>query len=218
MRAPELEYSGTVSLDDLEFATDATTEFGLTKHGITLFRTRATDVEAFGAWMEHAGFAIQTETDKTRTDAGQDVNWRFRYGLVGGDLTGTLPFTRPGSATWQGLMVGTPATGNRAGNLLQGDATLRYNFDVSYPGGGVVGVYSETLDAAFTDIKDLTRNAAHSTERARFADVPVAADGTYAAGSTGNRIEGGFSGPDHAETAGVFEQSGIVGAFGAKRQ
>ena len=52
----------------------------------------------------------------------------------------------------------------------------------------------------------------------RFNNVPVAADGTYNAGGTGNLIEGGFGGPNHEETAGVFEQQGIVGAFGAKRQ
>ena len=201
LRVPELDYSGMFSFDDLEFATDATTDFRLTKHGITLGRTRATDAEAYGAWMEHAGFAVQTETDKTRTDAGQDVNWRFRYGFTGGDLTGNRP---TGNATWLGLMVGSPATGNP--NVLQGDATLQYSLDAG------------TLDAAFTGIKDLTRNAAHSTDRVQFDDIPVAADGTYAGGLTGNRIQGGFYGPEHAEAAGVFEQSGIIGAFGAKKR
>ena len=45
----------------------------------------------------------------------------------------------------------------------------------------------------------------------------LAADGTYAAGRAGNRIQGGIAGPAHAETAGIFEQRGIVGAFGARR-
>ena len=40
---------------------------------------------------------------------------------------------------------------------------------------------------------------------------------TVAAGEAGDRIQGGFYGPGHAETAGIFEQSNIVGAFGAKR-
>ena len=100
-------------------------------------------------------------------------------------------------------MVGTtPANGN----LLQGDASLEYSLDAG------------TLDAAFTEIKDLTRNAAHTTGNVRFDDVSVSTNGTYQAGSTGNRIQGGFYGPDHAESAGVFEQSGIVGAYGAKKQ
>ena len=32
------------------------------------------------------------------------------------------------------------------------------------------------------------------------------------------RVQGGFYGPNHAEATGVFEQAGIAGAFGAKRQ
>ena len=50
------------------------------------------------------------------------------------------------------------------------------------------------VDAAFTDIKNIQ------------------------SGLTGNRIQGGFYGPGHGEAAGVFQQSGMVGAFGAKGQ
>ena len=105
-------------------------------------------------------------------------------------------------------MVGTPRDGALRGNVLQGDAVLTYT--LSGTGGA--------LDAAFTDIKNLDRNAAHATPTMRFDDVPVADDGTYRAGLTGNRIQGGFYGPNHAEAAGVVEQGGIVGAFGAKRR
>ncbi len=87
-----------------------------------------------------------------------------------------------------------------------GDASL--TFDMA----------SGTLDAAFTNIKDLDRNAAHSVAGFRFADVPVSANGTWSAGIPGNLVKGGFYGPAHAETAGVVEQQGIVGAFGALKQ
>ena len=40
----------------------------------------------------------------------------------------------------------------------------------------------------------------------------------FDAGVAGNRIRGGFFGPGRAEVAGVFEQNGILGAFGAERQ
>ena len=103
-------------------------------------------------------------------------------------------------------MVGTPSRGTLRGNVLQGDAALTYTLT------------GNSLDAAFTDIKNLDTGAAHSTESVRFDDVPVATDGTYEAGLTGNRIQGGFYGPDHVEAAGIFERSGIVGAFGAKRE
>ena len=57
---------------------------------------------------------------------------------------------------------------------------------------------------------------------ASFVDVPVSLrDVTETtvedAGTAGNRIGGGFFGPDRAEVAGVFERNGIVGAFGAER-
>lgn len=202
LREPRSGVTLRVSLDDLSFAPEATTDFGLTRRGITLFRTRATDVEAYGAWMEHVGFTVQTQSAST-TIEGRKLDIGFRYGLAGGDLTGARP---TGNATWQGLMVGTPGTGSRAGNVLQGDATLEYSLD------------DKMIDATFTGIKDLTRNAAHSTERVRFTNVPVGEKGTFGSGAPGNRIDGAFYGPNQAETAGVFAQSGIVGGFGAKRQ
>ena len=125
-----------------------------------------------------------------------------RGGFAIGDLTGSAPgFT----LTWRGPMAAT--AGAARDNLLQGDAVLTYAFD------GARGL----LDAAFTNIRDLDRGAAHSTAALRFDDVPVASDGTFQAGLTGNRIQGGLYGPGHAETAGVVEQADVVGAFGAKR-
>ena len=58
---------------------------------------------------------------------------------------------------------------------------------------------------------------ASSTTMVQFVDIPVTFDGTFSAGLSGNRIQGGFYGPSHGEDAGIFEQSNIVGAFGARR-
>ena len=91
--------SATITLNDLESVTGSTTVFRLSKHGVNLTRVRATDTEAYGAWMEHAGFAVQIETD-SETINGQNINIRFRYGMAGGDLTGSQSTV---SATWQGL-------------------------------------------------------------------------------------------------------------------
>ena len=197
---PSTGYSQVVRLSDLEF-TAADTEAVGTKHGITLMsgRRRSSDGDftGFGAWMEHGSFAVQTERVRV-----QGVTVTARYALVGGDLTGTRP---TGSATWTGLMVGTPATGNNRGDRLQGDAALNYDFN------------ADSLDVAFSSIKNIDRGAAHSTETVMFQDVPVGSGGTFEAGLTGNRIQGGFYGPGHAEAAGIFEQSNIVGAFGARR-
>ena len=189
--------SGSLGLNDLEFASGRSRAV-LTKNGITVMEGQAEDVEAYGAWMDHAFFAVQSERTAT-----QGITLTGRYGIAGGDLTGIRPNV---TATWLGLMVGTPSAGALRGNVLQGDAALTYTLG------------SGALDAAFTDIRNLDTGAAHSTSTLRFDDVPVATDGTYEAGLTGNRIQGGFYGPDHAEAAGIVEQSGIVGAFGAKRQ
>ena len=63
-----------------------------------------------------------------------------------------------------------------------------------------------------------TAGTAHAVETVIFSNLAIAPDGTFATGQSGARIQGGFHGPGHAEAAGIFEQSGIVGAFGAKRQ
>ena len=74
------------------------------------------------------------------------------------------------------------------------------------------------LDAAFSGIRNIDRGMAHGVETVTFSDLAVQPDGTFARGGSGTRSQGGFYGPGHAEAAGIFEQSDIVGAFGAKRQ
>ena len=193
-------YSQTVSLSDL-ITVDGPTDAVGTKHGITLMyqtaSTTSTDYTTLGAWMQHGAFSVNTEK---ATVQGFTVD--FRYGIAGGDLTGTRP---TGNATWLGLMVGTPATGSNRGDRLTGDAALNYDMNA----GG--------LDVAFSSIKNIDRGAAHSTPTVMFNDVLISTRGTFEAGFVGNRIQGGFYGPAHIEAAGIFEQSNIVGAFGARR-
>ncbi|MYF21047.1 MAG: transferrin-binding protein-like solute binding protein [Synechococcus sp. SB0677_bin_5] len=187
----------TTRLSDFEFYTENAQPIS-TKHGITLLGLTNVNLNSFGAWMEHSAFAVQEQNNML-----QGVPYTAWYGLAGGDLTGSRPL---GNATWQGLMVGTPATGANRGNRLQGDATLTYSLD------------NQSLDAAFTNIQDLDHLAAHSQSTVRFSDIPVNSRGEFQRGSFGNQIQGGFYGPGHAEAAGTFEQSNIVGAFGAKKQ
>ena len=173
----------------------------LAKHGITtVMESWPGGSEYYGAWMNHAAFAV-----RSARDADRGTTLTARFGIAAGDLTGFQPDM---TATWHGFMVGTPLHGALRENALHGDAALHYTLTGA----------DNSLDAAFTDIRNLDSGAAHSTSAVRFDDVPVAADGTYRAGLTGNRIQGGFYGPDHAEAAGIFEQGGIVGAFGAKRR
>ena len=196
---PSTGVSATVTLRGLELLQGGASAV-LTKYGITSVRQRASDTDSYHSWMDHSAFGVQAEWDFI-----ERVRLDYHYGLAGGDLTGTRPYEITG--TWRGLMVGTPRSGAFRGNFLQGDAALTYT-------GGA----SSSLDVAFTNIQDLDRGASHATASVRFEDVPVSSHGTYRAGIMGNRIQGGFYGPAHAETAGVFEQADIVGAFGAKRQ
>jgi len=159
------------------------------------------DVTSLGAWMEHGSFAL----NNLRAVDGevQSDTLHTLHTVALGDLTG-----RPlsGSATWLGIMVGTPIAGDDRGDWLVGTAAL--NYDMS---DGV-------LDAGFSGIRNIDRGTAHTTETVIFPDLAVGWDGTFSSGQSGTRIQGGFYGPGHAEAAGIFEQSDIVGAFGAKRQ
>ena len=204
LREPNSGVSLTVRLQNLQLASSTREGVSLTRNNITLAEGAAEGTEWYGSWMGHSTFAVQSQWQPVGIE-GRNYRVSGRYGLVGGDLTGSLPTDM--SAIWRGVMVGTPATETSVGNVLQGDARLTYTFG---EGRGM-------FDAEFTNIKDLDRLAAHSTEEVRFDDITVGNDGTFNSGVTRNRIQGGFYGPDHDEAAGVFEQSNIVGAFGAKR-
>ena len=204
---PNTGLSDTITLEDLRSTDpgDGRPRAVLTKNGVTLIERRESvggaEGRTYGSWLDHGAFQVEASVEIVETPDG-GVTLAARGASAGNDLTGSRPAE---SAKWRGLMVGTPARGDRRDSVLQGDAELNYRFG------------SGTLDAEFTGIADLDRNASHTVPEVRFLDIPVAADGTYMTGGAGNRIQGGFAGPDHAETAGFFEQQNIVGAFGARR-
>ncbi len=171
-------------------------------HGITLTsrsgQETGIDVTSLGGWMEHGSFAL------IRLRAvGEEFESDTLHTLALGDLT-DHPLT--GSATWLGIMVGTPIAGDGRGDRLVGTAALNYDMAV----GG--------LDAGFSAIRNVDRGTAHSVETVIFTDLEVGSDGTFARGQSGARIQGGFHGSGHAEAAGIFEHSDMIAAFGAKRQ
>ena len=198
---PTTGMTDTIDLGDLSPATGDEEAIG-TAHGVTLVsesgRVKDSDVTSLGAWMEHGSFALNTQRS-----VHEDAEIDQVYTIAIGELT-DRPLT--GSATWLGIMVGTPTAGEDEGDRLVGTAALNYDMAA----GG--------LDAAFSGIKNIDRGTAHDVEAVLFVNLAVGSDGTFARGQSGGRIQGGFYGPDHAEAAGIFEQSDIVGAFGAKRQ
>ena len=174
----------------------------LSKYGITTLVGRQGDSSlAYSAWMNHSAFGIQIGADTAAAEGGMSRDVVFAFGLAGGDLTGTRP---AGTATWRGLAVGT-LYDDRLGDTLQGDATLTFT------------VGTNSLAAVFDNFENLTRQTKYDGFQIRFDGIPVSAQGTFRSSSGGGSIQGGFYGPGHAETAGTFEKSTVVGAFGAKR-
>jgi len=162
------------------------------------------DLASLGAWLERSSFALLYESQ-----TGEEGTVDVRYGIAVGDLTGTPP---AGSATWLGIMAGTTVAGDSRGERLVGDAALIYDFPAAGDGSG------PSLHVAFDGITNIDRGTAHTVETVIFSNIAVGPDGTFARGQSGARIQGAFHGPGHAEAAGIFEQSDIVGAFGARRQ
>ncbi len=191
----------TLGLDTLALALGDAESIG-SAHGITLIsesvQHMGVEGTSFGAWMEHGAFTLNTE---------RAIREGIEIGSVHANALGDLTDSPlAGSATWLGIMTGTSVVGDGKGDRLVGTAALNYDMAV----GG--------LDAAFSGIWNIDRGTAHPVEALIFSNIAVGPDGTFAAGQSGTRIQGGFHGPGHAEAAGVFEQSGVIGAFGATRQ
>ena len=157
----------------------------------------------FGAWMEHSVFFAAVVQGQFSGDP-----YNSNRSVAAGQLSNSRP---SGNATWQGRMVGSLLTGTNRGDKLQGDATLTYSLT------------TRMLDAAFTDIRNMDTQEAHSVPSVRFSGVPVDEQGGFEQGQSGGSasqpwIHGAFYGPGHAEAAGVFRSANMVGAFGAKKR
>ncbi len=201
--------------------------------GIDLVWASDLDAESWGGWMRHAGFGVLLE----RTGMGAELR-EFRYGLAVGGLT-EVAEGRDVNAVWRGRMVGVTQAGGFSEGRLHGAAMLAYRSVEALGDDAEDGDIVGRIDAAFTDIVSVSTGASFAD--ARFVDVPVSlldvtkttveeeggmqpdeepevevtARMAFDAGVAGNRIRGGFFGPDRDEVAGVFEQNGILGAFGA---
>ena len=184
------------------------------KNGVTLIRTHRNTVSPapgdtttgretrLGAWMDHSHFRFhQASTERLSPYVGSRTSFAYAYG----DLTRSAPAA---SATWRGVMVGGQAFGGgvgSGGHALIGDAELVFDLETA------------SLAARFSGIVNADDpDEAHSVTGFSFSNVPVDASGTFRQGEDDNRIQGGFYGPEHAETVGVFEKANVVGAFGAK--
>ncbi|MBC6406147.1 MAG: hypothetical protein GDA41_10600 [Rhodospirillales bacterium] len=196
--------------EDLFGRRDGVDEAVLTKNGITLLRRRSGedsedrpfDHTLYGAWMEHAGFAVAVDGSFAVADGDSTLHIPGRFAAASGDPTETRPMA---DATWKGLMVGTIRSGHRKNDLLQGDAELIFDMEGS------------RIDAVFSEIRKFYQDGRlYSGKTIRFEDVPVDGNGHYRYEGDG-AIRGLFYGGGHAETAGAFTKGGISAAFGAKK-
>ena len=162
----------------------------LARNGLTLAGNRTGDARAVWVDMDHADIFVFT------TPAlGGSV-----YAEARGVPAGGAPSS---GATWQGLMIGAD---NATLELLTGDAAIGFDFGAM------------TVEAAFTDIVNIDRMAAHAVPSVRFVDVPVLAGRGYAH-AEGPEVEilVDFIGPGHAAAVGRFEADGMTATFGATR-
>ena len=162
--------------------------------------TAASEVTHYGFWGKHgyAGLALLGDGSLTGTWHGsplEDGAFSMAGAWVLGDASDTNP-AGTGSATWTGIAeAATTDTFER----LQGTATVTVP-DLSRPRIGVaIEVPGHTIGAP------------------GWADMALT-NGRFAAGRAGaDYLAGSLHGPAHQEAWGVFDTTGYVGAFGARR-
>ena len=161
------------------------------------------------SWMDHSAFAMEGDL------VGPQDQWLRLNSLAMGSQSplgggSNADWNKNLTLTYRGLMVGSPTAGADRGDRLVGDATLTYR--------NGAGPAPDTLDARFSNIRNIDDLKDHPVTTVSFSGIDVQRGGDFGGDVPGNRIRGSFYGPNRDETAGVFEKSGIVGAFGARRQ
>ena len=161
--------------------------------------TAAPEVESWGFWGEHGSAAVLIAAGDLSGRIGDvpftgDFDLAAAYAL--GDVSGTNP-AGLGSATWKGIAEAVSRDGFER---HPGTATVTIA-DLSRPRVGVaIDVPGQEIGAP------------------GWADMPLDA-GSFASGTAGSDyLAGNFHGPGHEEAWGVFDTTGHVGAFGAKRE
>ena len=189
--------SVTLDLRDVDPSGPAVTITGQqARNGVQTGRATASgdglNFNTLGVWGDYnAGTPIRGST----TIQGVGVQFAFPVSLGMG--SGSNP--QSGSATWTGAMAGVKVGSSSLGREVTGDAEMTANLAAA------------TLDLAFTNIADSSGSRSGDI---RWSSVSMR-DGEF---SSGGGLEGRFYGPNHEEAGGVFERSGIAGAFSLARQ
>lgn len=182
-----------LDLNSVSILTGATI---LSRNGVTIEQYWTDDTAGFSSVLNQSGFG------SSWANAGSGIT--SRSSLSYGDLTGSKPTLK---GTWRGMMTGVLSQND---DLLLGDAVLDYE---DSDGDG-----SMELHAEFRNIANVSRSQAYTPRNVLFYNLSVDSNGEFVHRDSATRIQGGFYGSGHAEAAGVFEHSGILGAFGARKQ
>ena len=175
---------------------------------------------AFGAWMDHGFFLVETYTMQGEAGLGHyRITWF-------GDASHSGPLTSPGdTATWSGVMSGVEASPSGGpGAFVHGDSAIVVS-------GLAVGA-GVSVDVAFTGIVNEDTGAGignmvwqglplqgreFGTNSVLFNDgAGYFRDESFGAPAEGS-IFGRLYGPGHEEVGGLFHRDGIAGAFAGKR-
>ncbi len=198
------------------------------RRGIALASKARTVVEgqrsalhrAFGAWMDHGFFLVETFTMQGDAGLGHYKTTWF------GDASHSGPLASPGdSATWSGVMSGVEASlSGGPGAFVHGDSAITVS--------GLAAGTGVSVEVAFTHIVNEDTGAGigdmvwrglplqgreFGTDDVRFNDGEgYFRDGSFGATAEGS-IYGRLYGPGHEEVGGLFHRDGIAGAFAGKR-
>ena len=163
-------------------------------------------VEGYGGWMNYGAFVVMAGEFNGGELDGIPTAFAYSYG----DSPGTSPAV---GASWTGLVAGVDVSETETtGNVIQGQARIEVVQDFVPTLGDPVALPPQ-VDVQFTGMYDLDARTQRSSMS--WYGVELTERGFRDESST---IEGRFYGPDHEEAGGVFENHGILGAFGATRE
>ena len=195
------------------------------RRGIALAKKARPSVEdgrpafhrAFGAWVDHGFFLVETFT------APGDFMYRTAWF---GDARHTGPAASPaGAGTWSGVMSGveTSPSGDTA-TFVQGDSAVTVSkldagaavsVHVALTNIVVAGTGARIGDMIWRDLP--LRGRAFGTDDVLFDDgAGYFRDESFGAAAEGS-VYGRLYGPEGEDVGGLFHRDGIAGAFAARR-
>ena len=198
------------------------------RRGIALASKAQTVVEgqrsafhrAFGAWMDHGFFLVETFTMQGDAGLGHYQTAWF------GDASHSGALASLGdTATWSGVMSGVEVTSSSGpGAFVHGDSAIVVS--------GLAAGADVSVDVAFTNIVNEGTGAGigdmvwrglplqgreFGSDNVLFNDgAGYSRDGSFGAAAE-RSIYGRLYGPGHEEVGGLFHRDGIAGAFAGER-